>query len=49
MYVHDDSETLEDSFTVLLTDGKHQVRRRLSVQIEPQNDEEPRIIRWDFD
>lgn len=48
MYVHDDSETLEDSFTILLTDGKHQIQRRVTVQIVPQNDEEPSVIRWDF-
>lgn len=48
MYVHDDTETLEDSFTILLTDGKHQVQRRLMVQIVPQNDEGPSVIRWGF-
>lgn len=48
MYVHDDSETWEDSFTILLTDGKHQIQQRVTVQIVPQNDEEPSVIRWDI-
>lgn len=49
MYVHDDTETLEDSFTIQLTDGKHQIQQSVTVQIVPQNDEEPSVIRWDFE
>ncbi|XP_055369067.1 FRAS1-related extracellular matrix protein 1a isoform X2 [Betta splendens] len=45
MYVHDDSENTEDSFTLQLTDGRHHVRRQVAVKVLPVNDEEPRIIR----
>lgn len=47
MYVHDNSENMEDSFTVQLTDGKHQVSRDVMVKVLPVNDEEPRVIRLD--
>uniref|UniRef100_A0A3P9HTD0 FRAS1-related extracellular matrix protein 1 n=1 Tax=Oryzias latipes TaxID=8090 RepID=A0A3P9HTD0_ORYLA len=45
MYAHDDSEDMEDSFSIRLTDGKHQVDRRLRVEVLPVNDQVPRIIR----
>uniref|UniRef100_A0A3P9KP61 FRAS1-related extracellular matrix protein 1 n=1 Tax=Oryzias latipes TaxID=8090 RepID=A0A3P9KP61_ORYLA len=45
MYAHDDSEDVEDSFSIRLTDGKHQVDRRLRVEVLPVNDQVPRIIR----
>uniref|UniRef100_A0A4W3JEP0 FRAS1-related extracellular matrix protein 1 n=1 Tax=Callorhinchus milii TaxID=7868 RepID=A0A4W3JEP0_CALMI len=32
MYMHDDSETTADSFTVQLSDGKHKIRKAISVQ-----------------
>lgn len=48
MYMHDDSESVEDTFTVQLTDGNHQVQRLVAVKILPQNDEQPRVIRWDY-
>lgn len=46
MYAHDDSEDVEDSFSIRLTDGKHQVDRRLRVEVLPVNDQVPRIIRF---
>ncbi|KAM4537427.1 FRAS1-related extracellular matrix protein 1a isoform 1-T1 [Odontesthes bonariensis] len=45
MYMHDDSENIEDSFTIRLTDGRHQLHRQVVVTVLPVNDEEPRIIR----
>ncbi|KAM9400758.1 FRAS1-related extracellular matrix protein 1a isoform 1-T2 [Salvelinus alpinus] len=45
MYMHDDSENMVDSFTIHLTDGKHQLQRHVMVNVLPVNDEEPRVIR----
>uniref|UniRef100_A0A8D3B9R2 FRAS1-related extracellular matrix protein 1 n=1 Tax=Scophthalmus maximus TaxID=52904 RepID=A0A8D3B9R2_SCOMX len=45
MYMHDDSENMEDSFTVQLTDGLHQLHRELVVKVVPVNDKEPHTIR----
>ncbi|XP_078131977.1 FRAS1-related extracellular matrix protein 1a isoform X3 [Sander vitreus] len=45
MYMHDDSENMEDSFTIQLTDGRHQIQRQVMVKVLPINDEEPRVIR----
>uniref|UniRef100_A0A3Q3B9I0 FRAS1-related extracellular matrix protein 1 n=1 Tax=Kryptolebias marmoratus TaxID=37003 RepID=A0A3Q3B9I0_KRYMA len=45
MYMHDDSENMKDSFTLQLTDGKHQLQRQVMVEVVPVNDEEPRVIR----
>ncbi|XP_062868751.1 FRAS1-related extracellular matrix protein 1b [Trichomycterus rosablanca] len=45
MYVHDDTETLEDSFTMQLTDGKHSVQGTAWVRILPVNDEKPWLIK----
>uniref|UniRef100_A0A667YH99 FRAS1-related extracellular matrix protein 1 n=1 Tax=Myripristis murdjan TaxID=586833 RepID=A0A667YH99_9TELE len=45
MYMHDDSENMEDSFTIQLSDGKHQLHRQVMVKVLPVNDEEPRVIR----
>ncbi|XP_077444873.1 FRAS1-related extracellular matrix protein 1a isoform X2 [Stigmatopora argus] len=44
-YAHDDSENLEDSFTVELTDGRHKIQRRVTVEVLPLNDEKPHLIR----
>nr|XP_023676697.1 FRAS1-related extracellular matrix protein 1 [Paramormyrops kingsleyae] len=44
-YAHDDSETTVDGFTIQLTDGKHQLRKRVEVTVLPINDELPHIIR----
>uniref|UniRef100_A0A3Q3X746 FRAS1-related extracellular matrix protein 1 n=1 Tax=Mola mola TaxID=94237 RepID=A0A3Q3X746_MOLML len=45
MYIHDDSENMEDSFIIQLTDGRHQLNREVIVKVLPVNDEEPRVIR----
>ncbi|CAL8326972.1 unnamed protein product [Lota lota] len=45
MYVHDNSENMEDSFTVQVTDGKHTLQRRVAVRVTPVNDEAPKVIR----
>ncbi|CAJ1086551.1 FRAS1-related extracellular matrix protein 1a [Xyrichtys novacula] len=45
MYMHDDSENMDDSFTVQLTDGRHQLHKQVMVKVLPVNDEEPRVIR----
>ncbi|XP_066577018.1 FRAS1-related extracellular matrix protein 1a [Amia ocellicauda] len=45
MYMHDDSESMEDHFTIQLSDGKHNVRRQVAVRVVPVNDERPRIVR----
>lgn len=47
MYMHDDSENMEDSFTIRLTDGRHHLHRQVMVKVLPVNDEEPRVIRLD--
>ncbi|XP_023264285.1 FRAS1-related extracellular matrix protein 1-like, partial [Seriola lalandi dorsalis] len=44
MYMHDDSENMEDSFTIQLTDSRHQLQRQVMVQVLPVNDEEPHTI-----
>uniref|UniRef100_A0A6Q2ZAF0 C-type lectin domain-containing protein n=1 Tax=Esox lucius TaxID=8010 RepID=A0A6Q2ZAF0_ESOLU len=43
MYMHDDSENMVDTFTIQLTDGKHQLQRQVTVNVLPVNDEEPRV------
>ncbi|KAG2457200.1 FRAS1-related extracellular matrix protein 2-like [Polypterus senegalus] len=43
VYEHDDSETKEDSFDVILTDGKHTVQKTIIVMIIPVDDETPRM------
>lgn len=48
MYIHDDSENMEDSFIIQLTDGRHQLNREVIVKVLPVNDEEPRVIRFDL-
>lgn len=45
MYVHDDSDTTEDSFILRLTDGRHELDREVMVSVVPVNDEEPRLVR----
>ncbi|XP_036593361.1 FRAS1-related extracellular matrix protein 1 [Trichosurus vulpecula] len=41
MYIHDDSESLADDFTIQLSDGKHKILRTISIKILPVNDENP--------
>ncbi|XP_060735779.1 FRAS1-related extracellular matrix protein 1b [Tachysurus vachellii] len=45
MYMHDDTETREDTFTMQLTDGRHAVQGTAWVHILPVNDEKPRLIK----
>uniref|UniRef100_A0A8C4YTM9 FRAS1-related extracellular matrix protein N-terminal domain-containing protein n=1 Tax=Gopherus evgoodei TaxID=1825980 RepID=A0A8C4YTM9_9SAUR len=45
VYMHDDTESLEDSFTIQLTDGKHTVQGTLYIYIMPVNDEIPHLSR----
>ena len=43
IYEHDDSETTEDSFDVILTDGKYYVEKTAIVMIIPVDDETQRM------
>ncbi|MED6277048.1 FRAS1- extracellular matrix protein 2 [Characodon lateralis] len=43
IYEHDDSETLEDSFDIILTDGKYYVQKTAVIMIIPIDDETPRM------
>ncbi|GAB0193232.1 FRAS1-related extracellular matrix protein 1-like [Grus japonensis] len=45
LYMHDDTESLEDSFTMQLTDGKCTVQGTLYIYIMPVNDEIPHLSR----
>ncbi|XP_036442581.1 FRAS1-related extracellular matrix protein 1b isoform X2 [Colossoma macropomum] len=45
IYMHDDTETLKDSFTMQLTDGRHTVQGTAWVRILPVNDEKPRLLK----
>ncbi|XP_048395823.2 FRAS1-related extracellular matrix protein 1b isoform X1 [Stegostoma tigrinum] len=45
MYMHDDTETLKDIFTIQLTDGKHTVQETVHVSIILVNDEKPVILK----
>nr|XP_020476103.1 FRAS1-related extracellular matrix protein 2 isoform X2 [Monopterus albus] len=44
IYEHDDSETTEDSFDVILTDGKYSVQKTATVVIFAVDDETPRML-----
>ncbi|XP_035998935.1 FRAS1-related extracellular matrix protein 2a [Fundulus heteroclitus] len=43
IYEHDDSETTEDSFDVILTDGTYSVQKTAVIMIIPVDDETPRM------
>ncbi|XP_026054147.1 FRAS1-related extracellular matrix protein 1-like [Carassius auratus] len=45
MYMHDDTETLKDTFTIELTDGGHTVQGTACVRIIPVNDEKPWLLK----
>nr|XP_033771844.1 FRAS1-related extracellular matrix protein 1-like [Geotrypetes seraphini] len=45
LYMHDDTESLQDSFTIQLTDGRNTVQQTGHVHIMSVNDEGPRIYR----
>ncbi|XP_040006591.1 FRAS1-related extracellular matrix protein 2a isoform X3 [Xiphias gladius] len=44
IYEHDDSETTEDSFDVILSDGKYSVQKTAMVMIVAVDDETPRML-----
>nr|XP_012625103.1 FRAS1-related extracellular matrix protein 1 isoform X3 [Microcebus murinus] len=44
-YVHDDSESLADDFTIQLSDGKHKILKTISVEVTPVNDEKPMLTK----
>ncbi|KAM4642173.1 FRAS1-related extracellular matrix protein 1-like [Discoglossus pictus] len=44
-YMHNDTETLQDSIGIQLTDGIHTVQKTLHVHVMPVNDESPHLIR----
>uniref|UniRef100_A0AAV2JC33 FRAS1-related extracellular matrix protein N-terminal domain-containing protein n=1 Tax=Knipowitschia caucasica TaxID=637954 RepID=A0AAV2JC33_KNICA len=44
IYEHDDSETTEDSFEVVLSDGKYSVHKTAVVMIVSVDDETPRML-----
>ncbi|XP_020638622.3 FRAS1-related extracellular matrix protein 1 isoform X2 [Pogona vitticeps] len=41
MYMHDDSDSLADGFSIQLSDGKHTVSKTILVEVIPVNDEKP--------
>lgn len=43
LYEHDDSETTEDTFNIILTDGKHNVEGTLLIMVIAVDDETPRL------
>uniref|UniRef100_A0A3Q2CQN1 FRAS1 related extracellular matrix 2a n=1 Tax=Cyprinodon variegatus TaxID=28743 RepID=A0A3Q2CQN1_CYPVA len=43
IYEHDDSETTEDRFDIILTDGKYSVQKTAVIMIIPVDDETPRM------
>nr|XP_019594742.1 PREDICTED: FRAS1-related extracellular matrix protein 1 isoform X1 [Rhinolophus sinicus]XP_019594743.1 PREDICTED: FRAS1-related extracellular matrix protein 1 isoform X1 [Rhinolophus sinicus]XP_019594744.1 PREDICTED: FRAS1-related extracellular matrix protein 1 isoform X1 [Rhinolophus sinicus]XP_019594745.1 PREDICTED: FRAS1-related extracellular matrix protein 1 isoform X1 [Rhinolophus sinicus] len=45
LYIHDDSESLADGFTIQLSDGKHKILKTISVEVTPVNDEKPMLIK----
>ncbi|XP_035502757.2 FRAS1-related extracellular matrix protein 1b isoform X2 [Scophthalmus maximus] len=45
MYMHDDTETLEDVVALQLTDGVHTVRGTAQITVLPVNDEKPRLLK----
>lgn len=46
LYVHDDSDTLEDSVLLQLSDGVHSVGGAARVTVLPVNDNTPHLVRY---
>lgn len=44
-YVHDGSESTQDSFDIRVSDGKHTLRRTVYITIIPVNDERPEVVK----
>ncbi|KAG1699840.1 FRAS1-related extracellular matrix protein 2 [Nymphon striatum] len=44
VYEHDSSETTQDSFTLNITDGFHNISQRIPIKVLPVDDETPRLI-----
>ncbi|XP_023809830.1 FRAS1-related extracellular matrix protein 1 isoform X2 [Oryzias latipes] len=44
-YMHDDTETLEDTVVLRLTDGVHTVEGTAQVTVMPVNDNKPRLLK----
>uniref|UniRef100_A0A665UUV3 Fras1 related extracellular matrix 1a n=1 Tax=Echeneis naucrates TaxID=173247 RepID=A0A665UUV3_ECHNA len=44
MYMHDDSENMEDSFTIKLTDGRHELHKQVVVKVLPERRMYTRLI-----
>ncbi|XP_035379200.1 FRAS1-related extracellular matrix protein 1b [Electrophorus electricus] len=45
VYMHDDTDTLQDTFTIQLSDGSHSVQGTAWVHVLPVNDEKPRLLK----
>ncbi|KAM9365122.1 FRAS1-related extracellular matrix protein 1b [Pholidichthys leucotaenia] len=45
VYMHDDTETLEDAVALRLTDGVHTVEGMAQVTVLPVNDEKPQLLK----
>ncbi|KAG8455134.1 hypothetical protein GDO86_001372 [Hymenochirus boettgeri] len=45
IYLHDDSENLADCFTIQLSDGKHEIKKTIFVNVVAINDEIPVITK----
>ena len=45
VYSHDGTEVFSDSFTVSVSDGKHEVKRVCNVSIKLHNDERPEVVK----
>lgn len=44
-YKHDDSENFHDRFVLVVSDGKHAVKKTCNITIIPVNDEKPSIMK----
>ena len=46
VYMHDDTETLEDAVVLRLTDGVHTVEGTARVTVLPVNDNKPLLLKY---